>query len=368
LPDATAQGVLLNAAGEPIAVEELALEGPGPNEVQVRLTATGVCHTDLHVIETGGWGMPLPVLLGHEGVAVVEELGDGVEGLARGDHVVLAWRAPCGECRACSRGDPRRCRSPLRARRRIRRARDDARVTQALLCGTFATRTNVHAGAAVKVPAELPPEEACLLGCAVATGVGSVLNTSRPWPNANVAVIGCGAVGLSVVQGARLVDAERIVAVDLEPRKLEWARELGATDTVDASAHDAVEAVLELTGGEGVDFAYEAVGRPETVEQSVRILAHAGTATLIGVPKPDARVSFALAAELFDKRATIRLSHGGDHLPAEDFPLLAGLALEGRLDLRTMVTQTIGLDEVGGALEALRRGETIRSVVLFDAE
>jgi S-(hydroxymethyl)mycothiol dehydrogenase len=365
LPERSGRGALLAAPGEPIAVEELSLAGPGQGEVQVRLTASGVCHTDLHVIETGGWGMPLPVLLGHEGAGVVEELGEGVDGLAPGDPVVLAWRAPCGSCPACRRGDPRRCRTPLRARRRIARTSDGERVTQTLLLGTFATRTNVHAASAIKVPAELPPEQACLLGCAVVTGVGSVLNTSRPWPGARVAVIGCGAVGLSVVQGARLIGADRIVAVDLARRKLDWALELGATDAVDASEEDAVEAVLALTGGEGVDYSYEAVGRPETVEQAVRMLGHAGTATLIGVPKPGTRVSFDLERELFDKRATIRVSHGGDHLPAEDFPLLAGLALEGKLDLGRMVTRVVGLDDVEQAFRDLQAGEVIRSVIRF---
>jgi Zn-dependent alcohol dehydrogenase len=355
LPERTGRGVLLNAADEPVAVEELVLDGPGPGEVQVRLTAAGVCHSDLHVVETGGWRMPLPVLLGHEGAGVVEELGEGVTGLAVGDPVVLGWRSPCGACPACLRGDPRHCRTPLRARRRIARARDGERVTQTLLLGAFATRTNVHAGSAIKVPAELPPEQACLIGCAVATGVGSVLNTSRPWPGASVAVIGCGAVGLSVVQAARLAGAGRIVAVDLAPRKLEWARSFGATETTQDAG--------EVTD---VDFAYEAVGRPETVEQAVRMLGHAGTATLIGVPKPGTRVSFDLERELFDKRATIRVSHGGDHLPAEDFPLLAALALAGKLDLAGMVTRVAPLEGVGDALRDLGRGEVIRTVIRFE--
>jgi Zn-dependent alcohol dehydrogenase len=367
LPERAARGALLNAPGEPVTVEELTLEGPGPGEVQVRLACSGVCRTDLHVMETGGWGMPLPVLLGHEGAGVVEELGEGVDGLAPGDRVVLAWRSPCGACPACRRGDPRRCRTPLRARRRITRARDGERVTQTLLLGTFATRTIVHAGAAIKVDDGLPSEQACLLGCAVATGAGSVLNTSRPWPGAWVAVIGCGAVGLSAVQAARLAGAERIVAVDLVPRKLDWALELGATDTLDASRGDIVEQVRELTGGEGVDFAYEAVGRAAAVEQAVRMLAYGGTATVIGVPAPGQQVSFDLQRELFDRRATIRVSHGGDQLPSEDFPLLARLALEGKLDLERMVTRVAPLEEIGVAFRDLQAGEVIRAVIRLDA-
>jgi S-(hydroxymethyl)mycothiol dehydrogenase len=298
---------------------------------------------------------------------VTEEHGEGVQGLSPGDRVVLAWRSPCGACPACLRGEPRRCRKPLRARRRIARARDGEPVTQTLLLGTFANRTIVHAGAAIKIGDELPPEQACLLGCAVATGVGSVLNTSPPWPGASVAVIGCGAVGLSAVQGARLAGAERIFAIDLVQRKLDWALELGATDTVDASQGDAVEQVRELTDGEGVDFAYEAVGRAVAVEQAVRVLAHGGTATVIGVPAPGQEISFDLQRELFDRRATIRVSHGGDQLPAEDFPLLAGLALEGKLDLERMVTRIAPLEEVEAAFRDLQAGEVIRTVILFDA-
>lgn len=363
-PPPVDRGLLLNGPGE-LAVETLALEAPGPNEVQVRIEASGVCHTDLHVLETDGWGMPLPVLLGHEGAATVEAVGEGVTTVEPGDRVVLAWRSPCGECPACRRGDPRLCRSPRRARRRLKRERDGALVTQALLCGTFATRTIVHEAAAVKVAAELPVEQACLLGCAVATGVGSVLNTARQWPGARAAVIGCGAVGLCVVQGARIAGAAQIVAVDVAPAKLELARRFGATDVVDASAEDPVAAVRELTGGEGADFAYDVVARRGTAEQAVRMLAHGGTAILIGVPLPETTIELDFAGDLFQRRAAIRISHGGDHLPAEDFPRFARLALDGELDLAGLVSRVITLDDAAGALRELDHPTAIRSVIRF---
>jgi S-(hydroxymethyl)mycothiol dehydrogenase len=352
-------GVLLNAPGEDARVEELTVDGPGPGEVQVRLEATGVCHTDLFVKESGGWGMPYPILLGHEGAGVVEEVGKGVESPRVGDRVVLAWRSPCGKCAPCLRGEPRSCQTPLRAKRRLKRESDGAVVTQTLLLGTFATRTIVHAGAAIPVPAELPVEQACLLGCAIATGVGAVLNTSPAWEGSEVAVIGCGGVGLSAVQGARLAGAARIVAIDIAPQKLEWARAFGATELVAASSEDVVDAVG------GVDFAYDAVGRGETLEQAVRMVRLGGTATLIGVPHAEAQASLRLGGKngLFQRRVTIRVSHGGDHLPSEDIPLWAQYALEGKLDLARMVSRTIGLDDVESAFAELKAGTVIRSVI-----
>jgi len=312
----------------------------------VRIVATGVCHTDLHVIENDGWGHPLPVLLGHEGAGVIEEVGDDVEHLRPGDNVVLAWRSPCGECGPCLRGEPRRCAKPLRARRRLHRANGDV-LTQTLLCGTFATHTNVSAGAAIKLPDGLPPEQACLLGCAVATGVGSVLNTAQAWSGARVAVIGCGAVGLSVIQGARIAGASEIHAIDIDERKLESARRFGATGS---------------GAPEEVDFVFDVVGRPDTLELGLSLLALNGVLIVIGLPRPDSRMAVDLAP-FFDRRTTIKVSHGGDHLPAEDFPKLARLALDGELDLAGMVTQVISLDDVMEAFEDMKRGDVIRSVV-----
>lgn len=347
------RGVVLNGPGEPAAVEELTLEPPGPEEVQVRIEATGVCHSDLFIKQADGWGHRYPILLGHEGAGIVEDVGERAGDVAIGDRVVIAWRTPCGDCGPCRRGDPRRCEKPARARRRLARARDGEKLTQALLCGTFATRTIVHARAAVPVPPELPPEQACLLGCAVATGVCSVLHTARPWAGARVAVIGCGAVGLSAVQGARIAGAGEITAVDVEPRKLEWAQRLGATRAVHAADADELE----------VDFAYECVGARASLEQAVRITALNGTVTLIGIPQPGVELTLDAHDDLFAKRLTLRVSHGGDHLPANDFPMLARLALDGELDLAGMVTKEIALEDVERAFADMEAGEVIRSVI-----
>ncbi len=340
------RGVVLTEVDR-LALEEIAVDPPGPGEVQVRIEASGVCHSDLHVVETG-WAHRLPVLLGHEGAGVVETVGDGVESVAAGDRVVLGWRSPCGRCRWCQRGDPRRCRTPPRAKGRLRLP-DGRELSQTLQLGTFATRTVVHEAAAVAIPDGLPPEQACLIGCAVATGVGSALETAKVWEGARVAVIGCGAVGLCVVQGARLAGAEEIYAIDLDERKVEAARRFGAT-------HEGP--------GERLDFVFDVVGRPETVAQGLDLLGHAGTLVYIGLPQPEASAAVDLNA-LFDRRARIVVSHGGDHWPAEDFPRLAQWALDGELDLAAMVTKTIGLDDVPQAFEDLKAADVIRSVILL---
>jgi Zn-dependent alcohol dehydrogenase len=340
------RGVVLTEVDR-LVVEEIEVDPPEAGEVQVRIEASGVCHSDLHVVETG-WAHRLPVLLGHEGAGVVEEVGEGVESVAVGDRVVLGWRSPCGRCRWCERGDPRRCRTPPRARGRLRLA--DGRELAALLqLGTFATRTVVAEAAAVRLPDGLPPDQGCLIGCAVATGVGSALETAKVWPGARVAVIGCGAVGLSVVQGARIAGAAEIYAIDLDERKLEAARRFGAT-------HDGP--------GERLDFVFDVVGRPETVAQGLQLLGHAGTLVYIGLPKPGAAAAVDLNA-LFDRRARILVSHGGDHWPAEDFPRYAQWALDGELDLAGMVTKTVGLEDVPQAFDDLKAGDVIRSVILL---
>jgi S-(hydroxymethyl)mycothiol dehydrogenase len=358
----SSRGLIYSEPGARPAVEEITLDPPGANEVQVRVEACGVCHSDLHVIETEGWGMKLPILLGHEGAGVVEEVGPGVTIVAPGDRVVVAWRAPCGDsCPACRRGDARRCSNNLRAKRRMHRASDGALLTPVLRCGTFADRVIVHEACAVKVPVELPVEQACLLACGFSTGAGAALWATPVREGASVAVIGCGGVGLAVVQGARFAGASRIVAVDIVDEKLALALELGATDAVDGRSGDSVAQVRELTGG--VDFAFSAIGSPAGLVDAVRMCGYAGTATLVGVPPAGRTLDVDVDRDLFGPKVSIAVTHGGDTIPQQDFPFLAQAALDGRLDLDRFVTRTVGLDEAASALDDLHAPKGVRTVV-----
>jgi S-(hydroxymethyl)mycothiol dehydrogenase len=339
------RGVVLSAPGR-VALEEIVVDPPGPGEVLVRVEATGVCHSDLHVIEENGWGHAFPVLLGHEGAGTVQAVGDGVSSVAAGDRVVIGWKTACGVCAPCARGEPRQCKRPPGAPGRLHRG-DGADLTPVLRTGTFATRTVVPEAGVVKVPDGLPAEQACLIGCAVATGVMSVLETARVWEGARVAVIGCGAVGLSVIQGARVAGAAEIRAIDLDERKLEQARRFGATAT-----------------GEGpVDFAFDVVGRRSTFELALSLLAAGGTVVLIGLSPAGERAEIGLPG-LFAKRARILVSHGGDHVAREDFPRLAQWALEGKLELAGMVTRTASLEQWQEAFDAMQGGDVIRTVLV----
>jgi S-(hydroxymethyl)mycothiol dehydrogenase len=358
------RGLVYAEPGERPRVEELTLDPPGAGEVQVRVEACGVCHTDLHVVETGGWGMRFPILLGHEGAGVVEEVGEGVSSVAAGDRVVIAWRAPCGDsCRACRRGDPRRCSNNLRAKRRLHRAVDGAVLSAVLRCGTFADRVVVHEACAVKVPDELPVEQACLLACGFSTGAGAALWATPVQEGSFVAVIGCGGVGLAAIQGARLAGAARIVAVDVVPEKLELALELGATDAVDASGGNAVAQVRALT--DGVDHAFSAITPASGLADAVKMCAYGGTATLVGVPPAGRTLEVDVELDLFHPKVAIGVTHGGDTIPKQDFPFLAQAALDGKLDLDRFVTRTIALEQVPEALDELHASKGIRTVALL---
>ena len=310
--------------------------------------------------------MRLPVLLGHEGAGFVEEIGPGVTTVAEGDRVVIAWRAPCGDwsrrAGAATRGAARTTygAAPLASCRR-RRAPQPV-----LRCGTLSDAVVVHEACAVKVPEELPFEQACLLACGFSTGAGAALWTSPVHKGASVAVIGCGGVGLAVVQGAKLAGAARIVAIDVAREKLATARLLGATEVVDASVLDAVDTVREITGG--VDFAFSAVGAASAMAQAVRMCGYAGTATLVGLPPPGAKLELDLEKDVFDPKITLAVTHGGDTIPQEDFPFLAQAALDGKLDLARFVTSTISLDEVPDRLPRIGQDGEIRTIALLLSE
>jgi S-(hydroxymethyl)mycothiol dehydrogenase len=364
----TGRAAVLNEVGRDVEIEDITIDDPGPGEVLVKLVASGVCHTDLHVKNMNGMGMAFPILLGHEGAGIIEAIGEGVTTLAPGDPVVIAYRAPCEQCPACLRGDPRRCWMALRPKQRIHRKRDGALCSQVLRCGTFSTHTVVHSKAAIKMPAEMPLDRACLIACGVITGVGAAFNTAPIFPGANVAVFGCGGVGVSVIQGARLAHAKRIIAIDLSDTKLQWAKEFGATHTISARTGDPVAKVREIADGVGVDFAYEAVGIPKTIEQAVASLAYAGTATHIGLPENDQHVNLNFGdmdTGVYWNKATIKVCHCGDALPSNDFPLLAQLYLQGQLKLDEMVTTRIGLNDVNEAFHAMEHGDVLRSVIIF---
>ncbi len=355
------QGVVSRRAGERAELEEITVEPPGPGEVLVRIQASGVCHTDLHY-KLGKIGEDFPYLLGHEGSGIVEAVGEGVATPAVGDYVVLAWRAPCGQCRFCAIGQLNLCAASLNAQPRMFAKKDGLKLSPAIGIGTFCSHTVVAAKQAIPVPKECPPEQACLLGCGVMTGVGAALYTAGVRRGSSVAVFGCGGVGCSVIMGARISNAGAIIGVDIAQNKLSWAREFGATDVIDASKTDPVEAIKELTGGNGVDYAFEAVGTPETLLQALWSRDLAGTCTLIGVPDPSMRMDLPML-QFFGLGGSLRVSWYGDCLPSRDFPLLANWYLQGRLDLDRVVTRVIKLEDTEAAFEAMEKGETLRSVI-----
>jgi S-(hydroxymethyl)mycothiol dehydrogenase len=364
------RGAIVADANAPIRIEPIVVDPPGPGEVRVRLAASGVCHSDHWAIRHGNWGAPFPMLLGHEGAGVVEDTGDGVEGISPGDRVLLAWAVPCGTCPPCRRGMPRRCMHAWTQPPRISRASTGERLQGTLSLGTLATHTVVHAAQVIPVPPGADLSRVCLLGCGASTGVGAAVNTGRVWSGATVAVAGLGGIGLSAVQGARIAGAARVIAVDLVPAKLEVARSLGATDTVDASADDPVAAVRTLTDGVGVDIAFEATGVPSVVGQIMAMLAPAGVGVAIGVPPPDSQVTLDWSAgdgAAYPNKASLLVVDGGDPL-REDFSTWLGWAVDGSLDLDTMVTREgrLTAEDIDEAFRSMLAGEVVRTVIRID--
>ncbi|MCF3173416.1 S-(hydroxymethyl)mycothiol dehydrogenase [Streptomyces sioyaensis] len=348
--------------GAPVELQTILVPDPGPGDVLVAVQACGVCHTDLHYRD-GAINDEFPFLLGHEAAGVIEAVGAGVTDLAPGDFVVLAWRAPCGSCRSCRRGRPWYCFDSRNAARPMTLL-DGTPLSPALGIGAFAEKTLVAAGQAVKVDPHARPEAAGLIGCGVMAGYGAAVHTGAVGSGDTVAVIGCGGVGNAAIAGASVAGARRIIAVDIDDRKLDGATRFGATHTVNSRGTDPVEAVRGLTGGHGADVVIDAVGRPETYTQGFYMRDLAGTLVQVGVPAPDMRIELPLI-DLFSRGGALKSSWYGDCLPSRDFPVLIDRYLGGRLDLDGFVTETIALDEVESAFDKMRDGTVLRSVVVL---
>jgi S-(hydroxymethyl)glutathione dehydrogenase / alcohol dehydrogenase len=365
------QAVLFSGTSGQVDVEDVDLDGPGPGEVRVRIAATGVCHSDLHIIRNE-WPLPVPMVLGHEGSGVVTELGSGVTDLDIGDHVVLSWVAPCHKCRYCLSGHVARCTVAMNlvapngvlhdGTSRIRRNGDTIFHYQGV--SSFADEAIVPASGAIRVRKDAPLDVICLIGCAIATGVGAVTNTAQVESGATVVVIGCGGVGLSVVQGARMAGAGRIVAVDVQPQKVELATTLGATDTIDASQTDPV-AALKAILPDGADYAFDAIGKIATTEQAIAMLGMGGAAVVVGLPEAGAKASFEpLALAEADQR--ILGSNYGSVRPAIDFPVLVDQYMSGELKIDELVSARRPLAEAAAALDELATGATLRTLLIPD--
>lgn len=370
------KAVIARGKSQPTEVVTINVPDPGPGEALVKVQACGVCHTDLHYRE-GGINDDFPFLLGHEAAGVVEAVGPDVTSVAPGDFVVLNWRAVCGDCRACNRGEPWYCFATHNATQKMSIAEGPDAGTElsaALGIGAFAEKTLVAAGQCTKVNESARPAAVGLLGCGVMAGIGAAINTGAVGRGSSVAVIGCGGVGVAAIAGSALAGAHPIIAVDIDPKKLEAATRMGATHTVNSSEVDPVEAVKEICGGggsgaEGADVVIEAVGRPETWKQAFYMRDLAGTVVLVGVPTPDMTLPDLPLIDVFGRGGSLKSSWYGDCLPSRDFPMLVDLYQQGRLDLDAFVTEEIGIDDVEAAFDRMHgapdQPSVLRSVVVL---
>ena len=363
------KAVVFRDPQSPIEFVDVDLAPPRAGEVRVRIAAAGVCHSDLHV-KRGEWDAAAPLVMGHEGSGVVTELGEGVTTLAVGDHVVLSWVPPCGECRYCRAGHEARCQKVATVVAPLgvlfdgtsRLSLDGEPLHHYLGVSSFAEEVVVPASGAVKVRDDAPLDVIAVVGCAVATGVGAVLNTAAVEPGSTVAVIGCGGVGLNVVQGARLAGAERIIAIDVRPEKTQMALQFGATDRIDASQGDAVAQLRELIP-DGVDYAFDAIGRTTTTEQSIQMLGLGGAAVIVGLPPTGARASFEpLVLAEADQR--ILGSNYGSVRPSIDVPALVDRYMDGQLKIDPLISGRRPLAEAAAALDDLETGSALRTLLI----
>jgi S-(hydroxymethyl)mycothiol dehydrogenase len=361
------KAVVARSKGAPVTIETINVPDPGPGEAVVQVQACGVCHTDLHYRE-GGINDEFPFLLGHEAAGVVESVGEGVTDVAPGDFVVLNWRAVCGDCRACDRGEPWYCFATFNASQKMTLAEGDGtgtELTPALGIGAFAEKTLVASGQCTKVDPGARAAAVGLLGCGVMAGLGAAINTGNVGRGKSVAVIGCGGVGVAAVAGSVLAGASKIIAVDIDARKLEVATRMGATHTVNSAEQEPVEAIRALTDGFGADVVIDAVGLPETWKQAFYARDLAGTLVMVGVPTPEMTIPEIPLIDVFGRGGALKSSWYGDCLPSRDFPMLVDLYQQGRLDLDAFVTEEIALGDVEAAFDKMSSGNVLRSVVIL---
>src|SRR6476646_6990025 len=357
------KAVVARGKGRPVEVVTIVVPDPGPGEAVLAVQACGVCHTDLHYRE-GGINDDFPFLLGHEAAGVVEAVGEGVTNVVPGDFVILNWRAVCGTCRSCKRGRPWYCFNTFNAEQKMTLT-DGTELTPALGIGAFVDKTLVHELQCTKVDPEADPAVAGLLGCGVMAGLGAAVNTGAVTRDDTVAVIGCGGVGDAAIAGSRLAGAKRIIAVDTDNKKLNWARDFGATHTINARELDPVQTIQDLTDGNGADVVIDAVGRPETWKQAFYARDLAGTVVLVGVPTPDMTLEMPLI-DFFSRGGALKSSWYGDCLPERDFPTLISLYLQGRLPLEKFVSERIGLEDIEDAFHKIHTAQVLRSVVVLN--
>jgi S-(hydroxymethyl)glutathione dehydrogenase/alcohol dehydrogenase len=354
------------AFNEPLKIESLKLKDPRADEVVVKVAASGVCHSDLSVLKMV-LPIPPPVVLGHEGAGIVEELGKDVKDLQPGDHVVLSWVENCGKCHYCISGRDHLCDTGIRNSMAGQEAvfeKDGIDITRMAGVASFAERTVVRATACIKIPEDVPLDRACLVGCGVMTGVGAAINTAQMRPGETAAVFGCGGVGLNVIQGAALCGASRIIAVDLVDSKLKMAREFGATDLVNGKQTDAVDQIKSLTGGLGVDYAFEVIGVPAVIVQAFNSLKRGGKAVVVGVPRMGEEVSVQAWSLPLEEKSIVGSLYGSANMH-RDMPRLLELYSQKRLKIDELISRRIKLEQVNDAFDAMEKGEVARSVIVY---
>ncbi|MFD1707174.1 Zn-dependent alcohol dehydrogenase [Siminovitchia sediminis] len=346
--------------GIPLTVEDVDIQGPGPDEVLVKIHYSGVCHSDYRVL-TGDWEYPKPMILGHEGAGTIEQVGENVKGLKVGDHVILSWIPSCKKCFHCISGRPHLCES-YETKTETRRSLHGKPVYPEFRVGSFAEYAIVPESGAIKIRDDMPLDKACLIGCSVMTGVGSVINTAKVEPGSSVLVVGCGGVGLSIVQGAALTSASKIIAADLNEEKLKKAVEFGATHTIHSGKNDLIEEVMRMTDGVGVDYSFEAIGNVKTIEIAYEAIRTGGTAVIVGQAASGQKISID-PFEMSDREKKLIGCNYGSAKPDIDFPKLIDLYMMKKLDVDSMISHVVGLEELNEAFERMKKGKGLRTIV-----